>query len=189
MREGGRFLKYDYVAKSWYDGGLVAAKQRVGIAFRDATTPRKMKRSRFEAKGDWKSDAGNDSTSSFSSHDTPLTEGSEIGFEISSELPACWKSNVIADEPNNVCITENNRDTYEFGIATTQTTAGNSDDSIGFSIAEAESWMQLEFGTTDGNYDDMCELSITAIETWMQVQLDDTFVVFNSDEERRVVCL
>lgn len=125
----------------------------------------------------------------FSSHDTPLTEGSEIGFEISSELPACWKSNVIADEPNNVCITDNNRDTYELGIATTQTTAGNSDDSIEFNIAEAESWMQMQFGTTDGNYDDMCELSITAIETWMQVQLDDTFVIFNSDEERRVVCL
>jgi hypothetical protein len=33
MGEGGRVLKYDHIAKSWYDGGLSAAKQRVGIAF------------------------------------------------------------------------------------------------------------------------------------------------------------
>lgn len=43
MQEDGRFLKLDSVSKEWYDGGMAAAKYRVGIAFRDASTPKKVK--------------------------------------------------------------------------------------------------------------------------------------------------
>lgn len=41
--QGGRFLKYDYTAKRWFDGGSEAAKTRVGVAFRDAKIPNKVK--------------------------------------------------------------------------------------------------------------------------------------------------
>lgn len=39
----GRFLKFDSTAQIWYDGGLAAAKVRVGVAFRDAKAPNKMR--------------------------------------------------------------------------------------------------------------------------------------------------
>lgn len=41
--KGSRFLQYDKVAGQWYDGGIAAAKNRVGAAFRDAATPGKVK--------------------------------------------------------------------------------------------------------------------------------------------------
>lgn len=45
MKEGGRFLIQDKAPKNrrWYDGGLEAAKNRVGAAFRDASVPGKVK--------------------------------------------------------------------------------------------------------------------------------------------------
>lgn len=42
MQEGGRFLKFDFGAKVWFDGGIAAARKRVGVAFRDATDPTKV---------------------------------------------------------------------------------------------------------------------------------------------------
>ena len=41
--EGTRFLKRDPSAKLWYDGGINAARERVGSAFRDASKPNKVK--------------------------------------------------------------------------------------------------------------------------------------------------
>ena len=41
--EGARFLKRDPSAKLWYDGGIKAARERVGSAFRDACKPNKVK--------------------------------------------------------------------------------------------------------------------------------------------------
>lgn len=49
FKRGGRFLKLDYSTRLWYDGGLPAAKLRVGIAFRDAVA-RKKKQAREETK-------------------------------------------------------------------------------------------------------------------------------------------
>lgn len=43
LQQGGRFLKYDYHERSWYDGGMAAAKMRVGVAFRDARSPTKAR--------------------------------------------------------------------------------------------------------------------------------------------------
>jgi len=43
FHDGGKFLQYDKDAGKWYDGGLQAGKNRVGIAFRDASTPNKVK--------------------------------------------------------------------------------------------------------------------------------------------------
>lgn len=40
-RMGGKFIKYDHPSLKWYDGGLEAAKIRVGVAFRDAVARRK----------------------------------------------------------------------------------------------------------------------------------------------------
>ena len=41
--QGGRFLELDRHVGLWYDGGIKAAKQRVGSAFRDASQPNKVK--------------------------------------------------------------------------------------------------------------------------------------------------
>jgi hypothetical protein len=41
--DGCRFLKYDPDVDMWYDGGIKLAKTRVGIAFRDAMQPNKVK--------------------------------------------------------------------------------------------------------------------------------------------------
>ena len=41
--EGARFLKRDRYTTLWYDGGIKAAKERVGSAFRDASKPNKVK--------------------------------------------------------------------------------------------------------------------------------------------------
>ena len=41
--EGARFLKRDGSTKPWYDGGIKAARERVGSAFRDASRPNKVK--------------------------------------------------------------------------------------------------------------------------------------------------
>ena len=41
--EGARFLKRDHVSKLWYDGGIKAARERVGSAFRDSIKPNKVK--------------------------------------------------------------------------------------------------------------------------------------------------
>jgi hypothetical protein len=41
--EGARFLELDRHVGLWYDGGIKAAKQRVGSAFRDANQPNKVK--------------------------------------------------------------------------------------------------------------------------------------------------
>lgn len=43
MKEGGRFLLHDKISERWFDGGLEAAKKRVGAAFRDASVPGKVK--------------------------------------------------------------------------------------------------------------------------------------------------
>jgi hypothetical protein len=43
IAEGARFLKRDPSTKLWYDGGIKAAKERVGSAFRDASRPNKVK--------------------------------------------------------------------------------------------------------------------------------------------------
>lgn len=43
FNDGRRFLKYDSSSKSWYDGGLATAKTRVGVAFRDAKVPNKVR--------------------------------------------------------------------------------------------------------------------------------------------------
>ena len=43
MEEGGRFLLHDKMSERWFDGGLEAAKKRVGAAFRDASVPGKVK--------------------------------------------------------------------------------------------------------------------------------------------------
>jgi len=43
MNEGGRFLKFDKTNNCWFDGGVKAARSRVGFAFRDARTPDKVK--------------------------------------------------------------------------------------------------------------------------------------------------
>lgn len=42
LNEGGRFLKFDYTNKFWYDGGIAAAKTRVGVGFRDAKRPNRL---------------------------------------------------------------------------------------------------------------------------------------------------
>merc|ERR1712228_1061539 len=42
VKQGGRFLKADKDGR-WYDGGMKAAKSRVGTAFRDAGVPNKVK--------------------------------------------------------------------------------------------------------------------------------------------------
>lgn len=42
-QDGGRFLKYDVDTQQWYDGGIDAAKGRIGAAMRDAATPDKVK--------------------------------------------------------------------------------------------------------------------------------------------------
>jgi hypothetical protein len=196
MREGGRFLKYDYGAKRWYDGGFLAAKQRVGIAFRDAKSSSKMKRYRFEAKGDWENDFGNYISSSSSSDDSRLALVSEIGFETSPFPP--WMDNAMALEPYHVHATDANRDTeisctaakalMEVLSDETHISDGNLDFTCELSIVEAETWMQVLFDetqATDGNCDDTCEVSITEAETWMQVLLDDTYA--SSDEQRSYV--
>lgn len=41
--EGARFLKLDRVTGMWFDGGIKAAKERIGSAFRDASQPNKVK--------------------------------------------------------------------------------------------------------------------------------------------------
>lgn len=43
QKNGGRFLKFDSIAKVWYDGGIACAKVRVGVAFRDAKSPNKVR--------------------------------------------------------------------------------------------------------------------------------------------------
>jgi hypothetical protein len=43
LEYGGRFLKIDPISKGWYDGGLKAAKIRVGVAFRDAKAANKVR--------------------------------------------------------------------------------------------------------------------------------------------------
>lgn len=43
LSEGGSFLKYDTVNKVWFDGGMAAAKIRVGVGFRDAKSPDKLR--------------------------------------------------------------------------------------------------------------------------------------------------
>jgi len=43
LKEGGRFLKFDKTNDGWFDGGIKAARSRVGFAFRDARTPDKVK--------------------------------------------------------------------------------------------------------------------------------------------------
>ena len=195
MREGGRFLKYDYGAKRWYDGGFVAAKQRVGIAFRDATSSSKMKRCRYEGKRDWE----NDTSSSSSSDDSPLAVVSKFGFE-TSQIPP-WMDNAMSLEPYHVHVTDATRDT-EISITAakslvevlsdeTHVSDGNRDCSCELSIIEAETWMQVlldetQATDTDGNYDDTCEISITEqTEIWMQVLLDDTYA--SSNEQRSYV--
>lgn len=40
--EGGRFLKYNKESDSWCDGGVQAARSRVGFAFRDALSSDKL---------------------------------------------------------------------------------------------------------------------------------------------------
>ena len=41
--QGERFLKFDRSVEMWYDGGIKAAKERIGSAFRDASQPNKVK--------------------------------------------------------------------------------------------------------------------------------------------------
>ena len=41
---GGRFLKLNPDSDTWYDGGMDAAKYRVGVAFRDALRPQNKER-------------------------------------------------------------------------------------------------------------------------------------------------
>ena len=41
--QGTRFLKLDRSVALWYDGGIKAAKDRIGSAFRDASQPNKVK--------------------------------------------------------------------------------------------------------------------------------------------------
>ena len=43
LSEGCRFLKYDPSANMWYNGGIKVARERIGIAFRDALQPNKVK--------------------------------------------------------------------------------------------------------------------------------------------------
>lgn len=43
MKEGGRFLQLDKETGKYFDGGVDAAKNRVGAAFRDASVPDKVK--------------------------------------------------------------------------------------------------------------------------------------------------
>jgi len=43
LKGGGRFLKFDKTNDGWFDGGMQAARSRVGFAFRDARTPDKVK--------------------------------------------------------------------------------------------------------------------------------------------------
>ncbi|KAI2491995.1 hypothetical protein MHU86_22580 [Fragilaria crotonensis] len=43
LAEGAKFLKRDRHTKLWYDGGIKAARERVGSAFRDASKPNKVK--------------------------------------------------------------------------------------------------------------------------------------------------
>lgn len=43
MKEGGRFLQLDKTTGKYFDGGVDAAKNRVGAAFRDASVPGKVK--------------------------------------------------------------------------------------------------------------------------------------------------
>lgn len=42
-KEGGRFLLHEKEGNRWYDGGIDAAKNRVGAAMRDASVPGKVK--------------------------------------------------------------------------------------------------------------------------------------------------
>jgi hypothetical protein len=41
--EGARFLRFHRGADRWYDGGLKAANDRIGTAFRNASQPMKVK--------------------------------------------------------------------------------------------------------------------------------------------------
>lgn len=49
--KGGRFLKFDQDVNKWYDGGRIAAKSRVGVAYRDASAAigRALQASKSEA--------------------------------------------------------------------------------------------------------------------------------------------
>jgi hypothetical protein len=105
LRQGGRFLKYDYSSTAWYDGGMAAAKARVGVAFRDARSPTKkmyiakMKREAAEARS---------RSASASSMDDIEEEEDEEGITMGAFLSALPSSFNSLTTNQNVSATTSN---------------------------------------------------------------------------------